>query len=183
MDKSIINSQVSISSFPVGNVTIFKKKIKGGKSKQGISLVGLPTSFKTILEFNKVIAKYHDDDRFIESIFRIQKEQLNIQKNNRIYYNPETKEVSSKEYIKKTYKEHPWNCAYCETPIVSKINIITARNFTCDHCYDVYIKDATEINSRIVESSYRFTQEIKDKIKKQNKKIVKYIRRNNEKEI
>lgn len=167
----------------IGDVNIVKKKIKGSKSKHGISLVGIPTSYKMILDYNKVIAKYLDDDLFLECIFKIEREHLNYQKNNRIYFNPETKEVSSKEYIKRTYKEYPWHCAYCNKPINSQINKITARNFTCDRCFETYIKDSKEVNSRIVGSSFRFTNEVKEKISHQNKKLIKYIKRNNEKQI
>jgi hypothetical protein len=174
-------NQFGTGSIRIGNVTIVKKKIKGSKSKHGISLVGIPTSYKMILDYNKVIAKYLEDDLFLKCIFKIERENLKYQKINRIYFNPETKEVSSKEYIKRTYKEYPWHCAYCNKPIISKINQITARNFTCDKCFETYIKDSKEINSKIVDSSYRFTAEIKEKILRQNKKIIKYIKRNNEK--
>ena len=170
-----------MNEIKLGSLIIHKKKIRGPQSKQGISTKGLPISYVTILDYNKVVRKYHEDDRFIESIFYIEKEHINNQKITRIYFNPHTKEISSKEYIKKQYNDYPWTCAYCKEPIMSKLHDITAKNFTCDRCYEIYIKDSNEINSRIVESSYRFTQEVKDKIKKQNKKLIKYIKRNNEK--
>lgn len=176
-----MKNHVTIGELNLGSLLIYKKRIRGVKSKQGISTVGLPTSYKTILDYNKVIGKYHDDDRFIATIFKIEKVQLNNQKSTRIFYNPITKEISSKEYIKKQYNEYPWFCAYCNTPIMSTLNNISARNFTCDRCFEIYLKNSDEINSRIVESSFKFTQEVKAKIKHKNKKLVKYIVRNNEK--
>jgi len=156
-----------------------KRQNKGRTpTKWGISLKGMAPRYQKILKENKIFRLYSDDTRFILSIFKIEDQNIKVSYNKRPFINPETKEVSPYSNVVNDYKIINWECAYCKTPIKSKIDNYKADNFTCKKCFDYYIKDTKIYNSRIVEASLEFTTYCRRLMLDNQKKFVKYIKRN-----
>ena len=156
-----------------------KRQNKGRTpTKWGISLKGMAPRYQKILKENKIFRLYSDDTRFILSIFKIEDSNIKVSHNKRPFINPETKGVSPYSNVVNDYKIINWECAYCKTPIKSKIDNYKADNFTCKKCFDYYIKDTKIYNSRIVEASLEFTTHCRRLMLDNQKKFIKYIKRN-----
>lgn len=156
-----------------------KRQNKGRTpTKWGISLKGMAPRYQKILKENKIFRLYSDDTRFILSIFKIEDQNIKVSHKKRPFINPDTKEVSPYSNVVNDYKIINWECAYCKTPIKSKIDNYKAHNFTCKKCFDYYIKDTKVYNSRIVEASLEFTTHCRRLMLDNQKKFVKYIKRN-----
>ena len=156
-----------------------KRQNKGRTpTKWGISLKGMAPRYQKILKENKIFRLYSDDTRFILSIFKIEDSNIMVSHNKRPFINPETKGVSSYSNVVNDYKIINWECAYCKTPIKSKIDNYKASNFTCTKCFNYYIKDTKIYNNRIVEASLEFTTYCRRLMLDNQKKFVKYIKRN-----
>jgi hypothetical protein len=96
----------------------------------------------------------------------------------RPFINPESKEVSTYSNVINQYKIFDWSCAYCKTPIKSRIDNYKASNFTCQKCFNYYIKDSQTYNQRIVDASVEFTTFCKRLMLDNQKKFIKYIKKN-----
>lgn len=156
-----------------------KRQNKGKTpTKWGIRLKGLAPRYQKILQKNPIFRKYSDDDRFILSIFKMEDANIKVSYNQRPFVNPETKEVSNYATIIDQYLIFDWKCAYCKTPIKSRIDNYKASNFTCKKCFDYYIKDSKTYNQRIVDASVEFTTHCKKLMIENQKKFIKYIKKN-----
>ena len=49
------------------------------------------------------------------------------------------------------------------------------KNFVCDDCYTIYVKDEKKISQLILENSVEFTEHCKRLINKDRKTFLKYI--------
>ena len=155
------------------------KRQNRGKAptKWGILLKGLPPRYRKILS-NNLIFKRHYDDRFILSIFKMEDANIKVSYLKRPFINPESKEVSTYTNVINQYKIFDWSCAYCKTPIKSRIDNYKASNFTCTKCFNYYIKDSQTYNQRIVDASVEFTTFCKRLMLDNQKKFIKYIKKN-----
>jgi len=156
------------------------KRQNRGKAptKWGILLRGLAPRYKKILANNPIFKKYSNDDRFILSVFSIEDSNIKVSHLQRPFINPESKEVSTFANVINQYKVFNWNCAYCRTPIKSRIDNYKASNFTCTKCFNYYIKDTKTYNQRIVDSSVEFTTYCRKLMIENQKKFIKYIKKN-----
>jgi hypothetical protein len=159
-------------------IIIKRQNIGKTSTKYGIVLKLLAPRHRRILRNNPVIKKYSTDDRFIRAIFRIEDLRSNISYINRPSIHPESKEISTFSNIKSSYKLFDWTCAYCKTPIKSKIGFIKPSNFTCEKCFNYYIKDNKKFDKRIIESSLAFTENCKQLMIDNQKTFLKYIKKN-----
>lgn len=155
------------------------KRQKRGKTptKWGIVLKGLPPRYQNILKENPIFAKY-PDDRFVEAIFRMEDNRIRVSHKQRPFIQPESKEITSYDAVKDSYKIFDWHCAYCRTPIKSRIDNYKPSNFTCDKCFKYYLKGSEIIDQRVIESSLAFTESCKRKMIDNQKSFIKYIRKN-----
>lgn len=156
------------------------KRQNRGKSptKWGILLKGLPPRYRKILSNNQIFRRYSNDDRFILSIFKMEDANIKVSYLKRPFINPESKEVSTYASVIDQYKIFDWTCAYCKTPIKSRIDNYKASNFTCTKCFNYYIKDSQTYNQRIVDASVEFTTFCKRLMLDNQKKFIKYIKKN-----
>lgn len=156
------------------------KRQNRGKAptKWGILLRGLAPRYRKILANNLIFKKYSNDDRFILSVFSMEDSNIKVSHLQRPFINPESKEVSTFANVINQYKIFDWNCAYCRTPIKSRIDNYKASNFTCTKCFNYYIKDTKTYNQRIVDSSVDFTTYCRKLMIENQKKFIKYIKKN-----
>jgi hypothetical protein len=156
------------------------KRQKAGKTptKWGIVTKGMSPRYKRVLYENPVIKKYADDDRFINAIFSLEDKRIQQSHINRPYVNVETKEIGTFSEVKDSYRIFDWHCAYCQTPIKSRIDNFKPSNFTCSKCFKYYLKSSEIIDQRVIESSLAFTESCKRKMIDNQKSFIKYIRKN-----
>lgn len=159
-------------------IEIRRQNVGKTPTKYGIVTKGLKPRYKKILNDNLVIKKYSDDDRFIRAIFKIEDEKIRISHLQRPFVHPVSKEIHPFESIKDSYRIFNWECAYCKTPIESRMDRFSPDNFTCKKCYTYYIKDSKKINQRIIESSLSFTENCKRMMIDNQKSFIKYLRKN-----
>jgi len=156
------------------------RRQKAGKNptKHGIILKGLAPRYQRVLKENPVIKKYSDDDRFIKAIFRMEDGRIRVSHLQRPFVQPESKEVTTYNAVKDSYRIFDWHCAYCKTPIKSRVDNFKPSNFTCPKCFKYYLKDSEIIDQRVIESSLAFTESCKRKMIDNQKSFIKYIRKN-----
>jgi len=156
------------------------KRQNRGKTptRYGIVTKGLAPRYKRVLDNNPVIKKYANDDLFLTVIFEMEDAVIKQSHLKKPYLHPETNQISTYKEVKETYAFHDWHCAYCKTPIKSRIDNYKASNFTCDRCFRYYLKSSEIIDQRVVESSVAFTQQCKKKMLENQKTIIKHIKQN-----
>lgn len=148
------------------------------KTRFNILLRVLPPRYQKILLKNPVISKNSTDDRFISCIFKIEDSNIKVSHLNRPFIHPESREVSSYANIKKTYKILDWKCAYCNKSIKSKIDYFKPDNFVCVKCYKYYVKDVNRVDQVVLDSMVSFTDYCKTLLRENQKKFIKYIKKN-----
>lgn len=159
-------------------ITIKRQNLGRTLTRFGIVLKLLKPSHRKILKDNICIKKYSHDDRFIIAIFTIEDLLDNLSYVNKPSIHPETKEISTRIKINRSYKYFDWNCAYCNIEIKSKFGDMSPSNYTCEKCFNYYIKDNKKYDKRIVESSLKFTEKCKQSMIDNQTMILKYIKKN-----
>lgn len=156
------------------------KRQKPGRAptKYGILLGTLFPRYKKIILKNPVIKKHSTDDEFLRCIFLIEDAINTVYHLRKPHVHPVTKEISEYSNIRDSYNYVNWNCAFCKTPIKTNINIFKSDNFTCDKCYTYYIKGSSRIDDCVMNSMIKFTDHCKKMIKEDQKKFLKYVKRN-----
>jgi hypothetical protein len=162
-------------------IKIIRQNRGRAKTRFGILLKNLAPRYQRILFNNPIISKNSMDDRFILCLFKMEDDRIKVSYLERPFINPETREISTYSEIKKTYRILDWECAYCKTPIKSKINYFKADNFTCSKCYTYYVKDLNSISQIILKSMVNFTDYYKRLLKENQQKFLKYIKKNEKK--
>lgn len=156
-----------------------KRQNRGrAKTRFGILLKGLSPRYQKVLIQNPIISKNSDDDRFINCLFKMEDASIKVSHLQRPFINPETREVSTYSKVKKTYKILDWKCAYCKTEIKSAIDNFKVDNFTCTPCYTYYVKDTKIVSQSVLDSMISFTEHYKKLIRENQRKFIKYIKKN-----
>jgi hypothetical protein len=156
-----------------------KRQNRGkARTRFGILLKNLAPRYQRVLLKNPVISKNSLDDRFIQCLFRIEDSKIKVSHLYRPFVNPETREVSTYSKVKDTYKILDWTCCFCKTEIKSRTDNFKPDNFTCKKCYTYYVKDVNRVSPSILESMVNFTDHYKKLLKENQRKFLKYIRKN-----
>ena len=159
-----------------------KRQNRGkARTRFGILLKPLLPRYRRVLLKNPVILKSSNNDRFLLCVFKMEDSIIKVSHLQRPFINPETREVSTYAQVKRTYKLIDWNCAYCKKPITSKVDNFKIDNFTCTKCYTYYVKDVNSVSQSVLDSMLSFTEHYKKLIKENQKKFLKYIRKNEKK--
>jgi len=159
-------------------VKIIRQNRGKARTRFGILLKNLEPRYQRVLLKNPVISKNSTDDRFIQCLFKIEDSRIKVSHLYRPYINPETREISTYSHVKDIYKILDWNCAYCKGPIKSRIDNFKVDNFTCKKCYTYYVKDSKSVSQSVLESMVNFTDHYKKLLKENQRKFLKYIRKN-----
>jgi copper chaperone CopZ len=159
-----------------------KRQNRGkARTRFGILLRTLLPRYQRVLFKNPVISKNSSDDRFLLCVFKMEDSVIKVSHLQRPFVNPETREVSTYAHVKRSYKIIDWTCAYCKNPIKSKVDNFKIDNFTCTKCYTYYVKDVNNVSQSVLDSMLEFTEHYKQLIKENQKKFLKYIRKNEKK--
>jgi len=159
-----------------------KRQNRGkARTRFGILLKPLKPRYQKILLKNYIISKNSTDDRFINCLFAIEDASIKVSHLQRPFVNPETQEISTYANIKKSYKILDWKCAFCKCDIKCKVDNFKTNNFTCSKCYTYYVKDNNRVSQSVLDSMLAFTEHYKKLIKENQRKFLKYIRKNEKK--
>jgi len=136
-----------------------------------------------VLENNIIFKRYMEDDDyldFVEAIFRIESRlDVNPKRHNRIYIENIDNEtvLGKKSELKEAKKLHKWKCAYCKTDIIAHEENFSPENFCCERCAKIYLNKST-IKTAVIDSSYKFSEMLKNKIKRREYIIISYLKDN-----
>lgn len=156
-----------------------KRQNRGkARTRFGILLKNLEPRYQRILLKNPIISKNSTDDRFLLCLFRIEDAAIKVSHLQRPFVNPETREVSTFSSVKKSFKILDWKCAYCKTDIKSSVDNFKPDNFTCKKCYTYYVKDVNKVGQSVLDSMVEFTEHYKNLLRENQRKFLKYIRKN-----
>lgn len=151
--------------------------------KNGIYLKNLKPSFRNIIKKNEIFRKYKTEDDYenlVEAILRIEHEYDKYYKfNDRIYIEKVGDDIllGKKEDILENRKIHEWRCAYCKCVIYAREDDFSPQNFCCQRCAEIYLGRET-IKTAVLESSYRFSEMLKAKIRRRESIMLSYIKEN-----
>lgn len=199
MSKKSVKEDVNITEVPVKKFR--KKKIVYPKHKTDIKLVhvnsplsrhsikltNLRPLFKFVLDDNVIFKRFQFDEDYkytVECILRMElRIDRNVKTKRKIYIESSNgeNEIATKSEIVENRMLHDWKCAYCNCDIISNENDFTPQNFCCPRCTEVYLsRNQNTINTRVLDSSYRFSEMLKREIKKKEKGIISYMKLNAE---
>lgn len=164
------------------NIQLKRQNRGRAKTRFGILLGNLSPRYRRILQKNEVIKKNSNDDRFILCLFKIEDARIKISHLQRPFFNLDTREVSEYANIRRSYKVLEWKCAFCKTPIQTKIDNFKSDNFVCSPCYKYYkIKESKKVSELIVTSMIKFVEHYKNLLKENQTMFLKYIKKNEKK--
>ena len=152
---------------------------KGGpyKRKYGILLSNLKPYQTKILFDNPLISESAKDDQFVLILFRLADMEISKKTNRKIYYNPYKDIASDYKQIETDSTYTDWKCSICTTPIKSIISEFNIDNFLCDDCKETHGSHnvVKHVDSRIVESSFKFRKHCRTLLLKQQRSFMNYI--------
>lgn len=132
--------------------------------------------------------KYHDYIKFISDnlhavtiLLKVNDHQKVYDVKKRVFFNPyeEFKIVSGHKEIINAYNTEEWSCAICLNEIQINVTEFKVSSFVCGNCTN-YLKDKY-IDRRIYDSLISFADFAKDKLTNEQKKFLKYIKQNKNK--
>ena len=150
---------------------------KAGKNptKHGIVLKGLKPAYQEVLKKYEFIKDYCIDDNFLHILFNLVDKE-NVHKNKSKYLiDPTDNKVKDRKTLNEEIKIVPWKCSFCKSNIRSQMEDFSTRNFTCENCYAVYVKDKKIISQLVLENSVEFTEHCRRLINQDRKAFLKYI--------
>ena len=152
---------------------------KGGRlpTRHNIVLKNLSPRYKEILLNNYHIKEFCEDDRFLMIIFKMKDDEINNIRNKKLYINPQTGKINNFVQIKRNSQLIDWKCAECNRPIKSHIKKFIPENFLCKRCQPI-VKNKKYLPETVMTSSYNFMLHCKSLILDNQKKIIKYIKKN-----
>lgn len=159
-------------------IDIRRQKQGRARTKFGILLSPLKPRHQRILIENPILKKHAYDDRFIRCILMIEDSRINVSHLMRPYVNHNDKTITLFHEVKKSFRFLDWKCSYCNRSIKTEINNYEPENFTCEQCYNYYVKNSKFINQRLIDASLKFTDHQKKIHRANQAKFIKYIKKN-----
>lgn len=157
----------------------FERRGRGhAKTKYGLFMGNMPPRWQRIITENPIIKTFSDNDRILSCILLMEDAKVKVSHLSKTYINLETREISNFRAIKDQYKYLDWKCAFCKTPIKVLIHNYEPNNFTCDKCFNYYLKGSKTISQMVIDSSIAFTDKYKSMLREDQKKFIKYINKN-----
>ena len=161
-------------------IEIRRQKRGRARTRFEILLSSLKPRYRRVLLDNLIIERNSRDDRFLQCLFLIEDSRISVSHLRRPHINRKEKKILSYFDLRRASKYVNWECAYCKTAIKAEIHNYKPENFTCNKCFDYYVRNSKIINQRLIDESLRFTDHLKRSIKEQQTKFLKYIKRNDE---
>lgn len=155
------------------------RKINFGwyRRKHGILLENLPPLKQKLLLHHNHMKWLDSDTQAFEVIFKVEDQISHERSLSKIYWNPYKEDFTEYKEIEKDSDTVEWNCAICNTEILSKMNYKKIENFICNKCQDAYNSSNRNIDQRIVDSSNEFIKHCKKILKREQKEFMKFTKK------
>ena len=151
------------------------------KTRHGIVLDLLEPKHRELLLEHNQIKEHSNDDQYLKILFKIRDLELNNQHFERLRVDPRTEEIVDLQELKESFRIVDWNCAYCLADIESSMNNFKPKNFVCDDCNERYIDGVRWVPNTIYENALKFTKHCKKIMREDQKKFMKFIKKNSKK--
>lgn len=146
--------------------------------KHSVMLKYLTSEHRAFLEKYEHLKFLEKDKQVFGVIFRICWAELFNKGERALLFNPYENTFSNYRELVKSSERVPWNCAICKDPIQSTLKQFEPSNFLCAECQKAHPDDAKIIDSRIKQSSIEFTRYYKNVLKEEQKRYLKFVKRN-----
>ena len=143
-------------------------------NRYGIILKHLPRFLRKFLITHRNLAKWQDDDQFMECVLRMQRP--NSTTSTKIYWDIANDRALTEKGLEREYNTVDWYCAISLKPIRAKIDDFSPENFLHPEYLDVL--SAPMIDSRILKSSIEFRKHIKKLLLQQQQEFMSLARKN-----
>ena len=143
-------------------------------NRYGIILKHLPRFLRKFLITHRNLAKWSDDDQFMECVLKIQRP--NSTTSTKIYWDIANDRALSEKGLTRSYHTIDWYCAISLKPIKAKFMNFDLKNFVHPEYYDVL--EAPMVDSRILKSSVDFRKKCKKLLLQQRQEFLILAKKN-----
>jgi len=143
-------------------------------NRYGIILKHLPRFLRKFLITHRNLAKWSDDDQFMECVLKIQRP--NSTTSTKIYWDIANDKALSEKGLTRSYHTIDWYCAISLKPIKAKFMNFDLKNFVHPEYYDVL--EAPMVDSRILKSSVDFRKKCKKLLLQQRQEFLILAKKN-----
>jgi hypothetical protein len=143
-------------------------------NRYGIVLKYLPRFLRKFLITQRNLAKWSDDDQFMECVLKIQRP--NSRTNIKIYWDVINDRAIDEKGLERSYNTIDWYCAISLKPIRARFMNFDLKNFIHPEYYDVL--EAPMVDSRILKSSVDFRKKCKKLLLAEREEFLKLAKKN-----
>ena len=143
-------------------------------NRYGIVLKYLPRFLRKFLITHRNLAKWSDDDQFMECVLKIQRP--NSRTNTKIYWDVINDRAIDEKGLERSYNTIDWYCAISLKPIRAKFMNFDLKNFIHPEDYDVL--EEPMVDSRILKSSVDFRKKCKKLLLAEREEFLKLAKKN-----
>jgi len=143
-------------------------------NRYGIILKYLPRFLRKFLITHRNLAKWSDNDQFMECVLRIQRP--NSTTSTKIYWDIANDRALTEKGLKKSYHTIDWYCALSLKPIRAKFMNFDLENFVHPEYHDTL--KAPMVDSRILKSSVDFRKKCKKLLLQQRQEFLILAKKN-----
>jgi len=143
-------------------------------NRYGIILKHLPRFLRKFLITHRNLAKWSDDDQFMECVLKMQRP--NSTTSTKIYWDIANDKALSEKGLTRSYHTIDWYCAISLKPIKAKFMNFDLKNFVHPEYYDVL--EAPMVDSRILKSSVDFRKKCKKLLLQQRQEFLILAKKN-----
>jgi len=143
-------------------------------NRYGIVLKYLPRFLRKFLITQRNLAKWSDDDQFMECVLKIQRP--NSRTNTKIYWDVINDRAIDEKGLERYYNTIDWYCAISLKPIRARFMNFDLKNFIHPEYYDVL--EAPMVDSRILKSSVDFRKKCKKLLLAEREEFLKLAKKN-----
>ena len=143
-------------------------------NRYGIILKHLPRFLRKFLITHRNLAKWSDDDQFMECVLKMQRP--NSTTSTKIYWDIANDKALSEKGLTRSYHTIDWYCAISLKPIKAKFMNFDLKNFVHPEYHDVL--EAPMVDSRILKSSVDFRKKCKKLLLQQRQEFLILAKKN-----
>ena len=143
-------------------------------NRYGIVLKYLPRFLRKFLITQRNLAKWSDDNQFMECVLKIQRP--NSRTNIKIYWDVINDRAIDEKGLERSYNTIDWYCAISLKPIRARFMNFDLKNFIHPEYYDVL--EAPMVDSRILKSSVDFRKKCKKLLLAEREEFLKLAKKN-----
>ena len=143
-------------------------------NRYGIVLKHLPRFLRKFLIDHRNLAKWSDDDQFMECVLKMQRPKSTT--STKIYWDVVNNRALDEKGLERSYNTIDWYCAISLKPIKAKFMNFDLKNFVHPEYRDVL--EAPMVDSRILKSSIDFRKKCKKLLLEQREEFLILAKKN-----